>query len=371
MPPPRARTGIEKISPHMAEIVAGSLPPVRIALDSNESAYGPSPAAREAACAAAADLHRYVADPDRILAPLIAERFDATRSAIVTGHGSDDLLSRLARAYLAPGSEMIRSAHGYLKTPNYAFANDAVPVAAADRDFRADVDSILSRVSERTRIVYLANPENPAGSYLSGAEVRRLHAALPEEVLLILDCAYEEYVGADDYEPGQRLVDDAQNVVMVRTFSKIFGLAGARVGWLYAPVPIADRVRRIGLTFPISGPSVAAARAAIVDREHTVRVRTGTARAREWTTRQLTRGGLKVYPSQGNFVLVRFPRPGDAEAAWLFLRRAGISTRRFAMPAYKDCLRLTIGLDSEMREAVTALHEFLDAAEPSARLGAS
>ncbi len=359
MSPVIARSGIGNIKRHMVDLEDATLPPVRVALDSNESAFGPSPAARRAAIKAVAHIERYQENPDRILAPAIAERFGLSPERIAIGQGSDDLLSRLARAYLGPGTEMIRSVNGYLKTPNYAFANDAKPVAAPDCDFRASIDSMLACVTERTRMVYLANPENPAGTHLSGREVRRLHAGLPAHVLLVLDCAYEEYVDADDYEPGHRLVEEAHNVVMARTFSKIFGLAGARIGWLYAPPDILDPVRRIGLTFPVSAPSVAAALAALGDRAHTEHVHRVNARQRTWATQELTAGGLKVYPSQGNFVLVRFPRPGAAKAAWLTLRRRGIATRRFAAPAYKDCLRMTIGLEEETREAVDALLDFV------------
>ncbi len=334
--------------------------PATILLNSNESAYGPSPLARIAARAAVDRIERYLEDPDRLLAPALADRFDLNGDHIAVGHGSDDLLARLARAYLGPGTELLRTANGYLKVPNYAHANDAEVVSAPDEDFRPSVDNMIAAVSDRTRIVYVANPENPAGIHLSGAEIRRLHAALPDHVLLVLDCAYEEYVDAPDHEPAHRLVQEAPNVVMVRTFSKIFGLAGARVGWMYGPDAVVDTVRRIGTTFPVATPSVAAAIAALKHREHTDLVRAETARSRRWLTGELQALGLQVVPSQANFVLVRFPDPGrSAEAADAALRAQGIVVRRLAAPAYADCLRITLGLPVELQATRDAIAAFL------------
>ena len=356
----RAKAGIEKITPHMIGGANAAMPPVSIRLNSNESAFGASPHARAAARAAIADVERYLENPDEILAPAIAERFGLDPARITIGQGSDDLLARLARAYLGPGTELMRSANGYLKVPNYAHANDAGVVSVPDDAFKPSVDRMIAALTDRTRIVYLANPENPAGTYLSGAEVRRLHAALPGHVLLILDCAYEEYVDAPDYEPGHRLVEAAENVVMCRTFSKIFGLAGCRIGWLYGPGDVVDTVKRIGITFPVAASSVAAATAALEDRAHTAYVHARNAEGRIRLNRRLTSLGLHVVPSQANFVLVRLPDPARcAEAAERALRRRGIAVRRMAAPAYRDHIRITIGQPHEMSATLDALAAFL------------
>lgn len=355
------KQGIGRIKSHMLSAQAEGLPPVSIALNSNESAFGPSPLAVSAFQAAASGLERYLENPGSLLAPALADSFGLDPDRITIGQGSDDLLARLARAYLDPDTELLRSVNGYLKIPNYAHANNANPVAAADNDLTASVDDLLAGVTDRTRIVYLANPENPAGTYLSGSEIRRLHAGLPDHVLMVLDCAYEEYVDAPDYEPGHRLVADANNVVMTRTFSKIFGLAGARIGWMVGPPGIIDIVNRIGLTFPVATASVAAARAALEDTSHLRHVFEENRRLRQKMTRSLTGLGLQVYPSQTNFILVRFNNPGrSAEAAAAALRRRGIAVRRFASAAYKDCIRITLGRESELAAAERAIAAYLD-----------
>jgi len=357
---PIAKLGIQNIKAHMIADGAPNLPPVSIALNSNESAFGPSPLALDAAKAAAAGLERYFEDPGKILIPAIADRFGLQTGRIAIGQGSDDLLARIARAYLGPGTEMLRSANGYPKTPNYAHANDAIPVAVPDTAFRASVDNLLAAVTEKTRVVYLANPENPAGSHLGGADVRRLHAGLPDHVLLVLDCAYEDYVDAEDYEPGHRLVEEAENVVMVRTFSKIFGLAGARVGWLYGPPDVVETVSKIALTFPLASPSVAAAVAALKDRAHFNWVREQNSANRTELSEALCRLGLEIYPSQTNFVLADFRGLAiSAEMAAARLRCRGISVRRLAPAAYRTCIRITLGTASELAFFEKALADIL------------
>lgn len=357
-----AKAGIDLIRPHMLGNTDESSPPVSIFLNSNESAYGPCVGAAAAASAAIAGLERYLEAPDRALAPAIARRFGLEESRITIGQGSDDLLARLARAYLGPGTELIRSANGYLKVPNYAHANDATVISVPDQDFKPSVERMIAAITRRTRIVYIANPENPAGTYLTGSEVRRLHAAMPEDVLLVIDSAYEEYVDAADYEPAHRLVEEAGNVVMCRTFSKIFGLAGARIGWAYGPPDVIDVLRRLSLTFPVAAPSAAAAVAALEDKAHTQFVHAANLESRRWLVSSLEALGLQVVPSQANFVLVRFLDPGkSAAAACEALRARGIAVRRFGSTAYSDYIRITIGLPDELAACVGGIVSFLEA----------
>ena len=356
----RAHSGIENIKPHMVGSSDQAVPPASILLNSNESAFGPSPHAINAASAASVSMERYIENVDTILAPAIAKRYELPAAQITCGQGSDDLLQRLARGYLGNGDALLRSANGYLKAPNYAYSVDAAVISVPDDDFKPSVAGMIDAMTERTKIVYLANPENPAGTYLSGTEVRALHAAMPPTSLLVLDCAYEEYVDAVDYEPGYRLVNEAENVVMCRTFSKIHGLAGARIGWIYGPPDVVDTVKRLALTFPIATPSLAAALAALHDREHVAEVRAQNRRLRAWLGAELTALGLRVIPSQTNFVLVHLPDTDrSAEALDRSLRRKGVALRRMASPAYRDYIRISIGFEHELKHVVALISSFL------------
>jgi histidinol-phosphate aminotransferase len=328
---------------------------------SNESALGASQHAVAAAKEAAETIERYPDNAPERLAEKIGEVFSLDPSRIACGFGSDDLLSRIARAYLSPGDELIYSVNGYQKCPNYAYANDARPVAAPDNNFRADVDAILDCVTDRTRVVMLANPDNPTGSHISGEEVRRLRERLPECTLLVVDSAYAEYAEAPDYEPATKLVDEHDNVVMTRTFSKVFGMAGLRIGWLYGSSDLVDVIKRIGITFPISGPALAAATAALDDTTHLENVLAHNRTWRQWFRGEVRRLGLHPYPSETNFVLVRFDDPAKpAVEAEAFLRRRSIVARRFGAPNFRDCVRFTIGLEHEMRSIVDVLAEYLE-----------
>lgn len=356
------RPGILNIKPHMLATDLGSDAAPKINLSSNESALGASPRATAAARAALDTMERYSEDGPALLAAALADAFGLDPARIVCGHGSDELLQRLARGFLNPGDEVIHSVHGYLKFPNYAHAMGAVPVAAPDAHFRASVDGILSCVTPLTRMVLLANPDNPTGTILGGTEIRRLHAGLPGNVLLVLDSAYAEYVTAADYELPVALVDAAQNVVMTRTFSKIFGMAGMRLGWLYGPPAIVDVLRRLGLTFPISSPATAAGIAALRDVQHRERV---FSHNRDQLTRfcaDMRELGLGYLSSNGNFLLLDFEgQQKSARQAYDFLVARGIVGRMFNSADYSNMLRITVGLEHEMRLATAALREFLSA----------
>jgi len=347
---------------HMVGLPMQDGAPSSTLLASNECALGPSPRAVEAAGAAMADAHLYPERHHDNLAAAIAARFGLDPDRIVCGGGSDELLTRLARAYLRPGDELIHMARGYQKFPKYALMESALAVPVPDRDLLADVDAVLAAVTGRTRIVMLANPDNPSGRHLPGDEVRRLHAGLPDGVLLVLDSAYAEYVGADDYEPPHRLIEEAANVAMTRTFSKIFGLAGARLGWLYGPPEIVDAVRRVGSNYPIASASAAAGMAALTDDPHFRGVRAHTDEWRAWLAGELMGLGLHVYPSQTNFLLTRFDRPGSsAEAAYEFLAARGIVPRLFTGPDFRNHMRITIGPAEDLQRFVDGLREHLEA----------
>jgi histidinol-phosphate aminotransferase len=360
---PVPRPGILDIAPYVGgEAKAeGVARPIRLA--SNESALGPSRKAVAAYHALAEEIHRYPEGGATELRAAIGRRHGLDPERIVCGAGSDELIGLLLRAYAGVGDEVLYSRHGFLMYPIGALSVGATPVAAPERDLIADVDALLARVTPKTRVVLIANPNNPTGTYLGNDAMRRLHAGLPSSVLLAIDAAYAEFVDRNDYEPGVRLVDGAGNVVMLRTFSKVYALAALRLGWAYCPPAIADVLNRVRGPFNVTAPALAAGVAAVEDEEALERARAHNARWLPWFSERLGALGLKLTPSVGNFVLPRFPDDPrrNADAAFEFLRARGILTRRMAAYGLPQYLRITIGTGEEMEAVTAALGEFMKA----------
>lgn len=333
-----------------------------IKLSSNESVLGMSPAAIAAAQQAIEASHLYPEVETESLAQALAERYGLETGRMAFGPGSDELLQRIVNAFAGPGHELLHSKNAYMQFPIYAKVAGATPVAAADHDFHYDVDSILSRVNDSTRIVLLANPDNPSGTYLSGSEMRRLHAGLAHNVLLIIDSAYDEFADQDDYETGTNLVHEFNNVIVTRSFSKVYGLAGLRLGWCYGPDWVIDVLTKIGPSFPVNTASFAAGVAAVKDTAHVDRVLTHNRKWIDELTRQFTSMGLKVYPSQTNFVLVEFSaEPGKTAAeANSWLNKNGIIPRQFAVEDFNNKLRFTVGKDDGMEKTIAIMREFVN-----------
>ncbi|MGE0660362.1 MAG: histidinol-phosphate transaminase, partial [Reyranellaceae bacterium] len=265
----KPRPGILDIAPYVGgkDSIPGFEKPTK--LSSNEGALGPSPKAMEAYRKAAAELHRYPEGGSTDLRAAIGRHYGLDPARIVCGAGSDELLNLLVRAYLGPGEELLYSAHGFLMYAINAKGVGATPVAAPEKDLRGDVDAMLAKVTPRTRIVCVANPNNPTGSYLTREELKKLHDGLPANVLLVIDAAYAEYVSRNDYSAGLELVDAADNVVMTRTFSKIYGLGGLRLGWMYASETVTDTINRLRQPFNVNLAAQAAGIAALEDVAHT------------------------------------------------------------------------------------------------------
>ena len=355
------RPGIMDVAPYVGgeASITGKNRVIRLA--SNENPLGPSPRAMAAYATLEKELSRYPDGGARALREAIAHAEDLDPARIVCGAGSDELIMLLVRGYAGPGDEVLHSEHGFLMYPIAARTAGAEPVAAAERDLTADVDALLARVSEKTRLVFLANPNNPTGSYLAGAELRRLREGLPAEVLLVVDSAYAEYVTQPDYTAGVDLVEEFDNVVMIRTFSKIHGLAALRLGWAYCPPAVADVLNRLRGPFNVSQAAQAAGVAAIKDRRHVERSRAHNARWREWMIERLSAAGLDPRPSAGNFVLVRFAEEvgHSAEAALADLKKHGILVRAMGGYGLPDSLRITVGTEAETRAVVRALEVFV------------
>jgi histidinol-phosphate aminotransferase len=332
-----------------------------IKLSSNETPLGPSPKAVEAYRAVGAHLEDYPDGASTDLREAIGRAFGLDPDRIVCGAGSDDLLNLLARAYLTDGDEAIHTTHGFLVYPIATLGTGASPIVAPETGYTADVDAILARVTAKTKIVFLANPNNPTGTYVPFDEVKRLHRALPPNVLLVLDAAYAEYVKRNDYEAGIELVATSDNVVMSRTFSKIYGLAALRLGWLYGPAHVVDALNRIRGPFNVSAPAIAAGIAAIEDTAHVERSRAHNDRWLPWLTEEIGKLGLKVTPSVANFVLIHFPETKGRTAAEAdaLLTSRGLILRRVSAYKLPNALRMTVGSEEANRLVVKTLAEFV------------
>ncbi len=330
-------------------------------LSSNESAVGPSPRAMEVYRSLADKIHLYPDGSAEALREALAGRYGLNAHNIVCGAGSDELLQLLARAYLGVGDEAIYTQYGFLVYPIAIKSCGATPVVAPEIGYTASVDEIIKLVSERTRVVFLANPNNPTGTFVPIEDVRRLHAALPETCLFVLDAAYAEYVRRNDYEAGIELVATSPNVVMTRTFSKAYGLAGLRLGWAYCPPAIADVLNRIRGPFNVTLPAIAAGVAAVEDTAHLEKSVAHNDQWLPWLERELSAIGLEVTRSVGNFVLVHFPdKPDrDADAADRALSAKGLVARKVGAYGLPGALRISIGSEEANRGVVAVLTDFV------------
>jgi histidinol-phosphate aminotransferase len=329
-------------------------------LSSNETPLGPSPRAIAAYKSVAAHLEDYPDGAASELREAIGRAFGLDADRIVCGAGSDDLLNLLARAYLADGDEAIHTTHGFLVYPIATLGTGAHPVVAPETDYTASVDAILAAVTKKTKVVFLANPNNPTGTYISFAEVKRLHRGLPGNVLLVLDAAYAEYVKRNDYESGIELVATNDNVVMTRTFSKIHGLAALRLGWMFGPAQVIAAVNRIRGPFNVNAPAIAAGIAAIEDVAHQERAREHNAHWLAWLKDEIEKLGLKVTPSVANFLLIHFPptKGRTAKEADAFLSARGLILRQVGAYKLPNALRMSVGTEDANRLFVEALGEF-------------
>jgi histidinol-phosphate aminotransferase len=355
---PRPRPEVLDISPYVGG--ESTLPGVNrvLKLSSNEGAFGVPPGAQAAYIKMAGELHRYPDGDATELRRAIGARFKLDPARIVCGNGSDDLIYQLCLAFGGPGRDIVMTEHGfaiYFIAGTYAGSR---VIKTRERNLTADVDALLAAVSPATRLLFLANPNNPTGSLLPNGEVVRLRAGLPPEVLLVLDSAYAEYVERPDYDPGVRLVDAGNNTVMLRTFSKIFGLGGMRIGWAYAPPAVIDVFNRVRSPFNVSIAAQAAAIAALAEPGWVEKGRAHNSEYRPKLAAGLQAAGIKVWPSEGNFVLADFATAERAKAADAFLRTRGVIARPVGGYGLPQCLRITVGTAEEVGIVIEAVTEF-------------
>ncbi len=326
-------------------------------LSSNENPLGASPDAEAAYRQAVGELHRYPDGSAFALRTKIAALHKLSADTIVCGNGSEELIGLTLQAFAGPGDEVVYCAKGFIGYPIGALRNGAKPVAAAAKGDAIDCDAILAAITDRTRLVCLANPNNPTGSWISGDDVERLHAALPHNVVLMLDEAYAEYAPPGSYRTALPLAAKAPNVIVTRTFSKAYGLASLRVGWATASPVILSAIRRLMPAFGVSHPAQSAACAALDDTQWLERAVAHNTAAREKIGRALVELGFEVSPSGANFLLVRFPSEDIATGFDQHLTARGILVRALPIPGLRECLRITIGTDAENHLMIGALAE--------------
>jgi histidinol-phosphate aminotransferase len=348
--------GIMEIAPYQggAAHVEGVANAVK--LSSNENPFGPSEAAREAFRRAAFDLHRYPSTDHGALRAAIGDIHGLDPARIVCGAGSDEIIAFLCQAYAGPGSEVIHTEHGFAMYRISALANGATPVEVPERERVTDVDAILDACSGATRLVFLANPNNPTGTMVGEAELRRLAEGLPERALLVIDGAYADYV--EGYDGGATLVDSCDNVVMTRTFSKLYGLGGLRVGWGYGPDHVIDVLNRVRGPFNLSTAALVTAEAAIRDTAWAEKCRADNTRLRGWLAEALAEHGVPSDTSTANFILARFGSRAEAEACDDYLKSQGLIVRRVAGYKLPNCLRITVGDEAACRRVAHAVGQF-------------
>jgi len=336
-----------------------------VKLSSNENPLGTSPAARAAFATAATQLERYPDAGAAIVREAIAEAYALDPARVIQGNGSDEVLHLAAGAFAGLGDEVIFVRYGFAVYEIAARRVGAVPVIAPDRDYATDVDAVLACVTPRTRIVYIANPNNPTGTYAPRAEIARLHAALPADVLLVIDQAYGEYLDPEDDDGGMELAKTATNVLVTRTFSKIHGLAAERIGWGYAHADIITALHRIRLPFNVTIAGQHAAVAALGDTAFVEHTRARNATWRAWFADEIAKlgnAGLRAIPSKANFVLVVFEGALTAETAYQGLMDAGYIVRWLPGQGLAQGLRITIGTEDETRGVMAALRALVEQA---------
>lgn len=362
MTAPKPQPGILDIAPYKGgEAAVPGVTKVH-KLSSNETPMGPSPKGMAAFQKLAGELHRYPDGNVEILRNALAKHYGVPAENLVCSNGSDEMISLICAAYVGPGDEVVYSQYGFMMYPIATMARGATPVVAAEKNFTSDVDALLAAVTPKTKVVFLTNPNNPTGTYISAAELRRLREGLPDSVLLVIDAAYAEYVSRNDYSNGMELVASRDDTMMLRTFSKIYGLAALRLGWAYAPANVVAVLHRVRGPFNVNAAAQAAGAAALDDTTWLDKSRAHNDAELARVTAALTKAGLKVVPSVANFLLMQFPKGAEqAKAADAALRQRGLILRGMTGYGLPDCLRLSIGTVEEDDMVIAALTDFMKA----------
>ncbi|OQW46523.1 MAG: histidinol-phosphate transaminase [Proteobacteria bacterium SG_bin6] len=360
---PQAKPWVMAIAPYVPGKSKVDGVAVKAKLSSNENPLGTPEGARAALAEARGSLDRYPDPGAAILREAVAAKYGLDPARVIYGTGSDDILHLAAGAFAGPGDEVVFVRYGFAVYEIAARRVGATPVIAPDKDYATDIDAVLASITERTRIVFLANPNNPTGTFAPRAEIARLHAALPGHVLLVLDQAYAEYLEPEEDDQGLELAKTAPNVLVTRTFSKIYGLAAERIGWGYASAEVIEALHRIRLPFNVTTAGQRAAVAALADEGFVAHARAHNAKWRAWFAEQIAslgNAGLRAIPSKANFVLVLFEGAVSAEVAYHGLLERGYIVRWLPGQGLPHGLRMTIGTEEETRGLIAALREVVD-----------
>ena len=363
MPLVEPKSHVMKIVPYIAgeAKIPGFDSPAK--LSSNESPLGASPAAIRAYSDQAGKLELYPDGAAIALRQALAQAHGLNVDQVVCGTGSEQLIDCVCRAYVSPGDEVIFTEYAFVCYLISTMAAGGVPVRVPEKNLTADVDAILEKDSPRTKVVFLANPNNPTGTWIPRAELHRLRRELPEHVLLVVDAAYSEYCDQDEYSFGEELIEaEDGNTVVLHTFSKIFGLASLRVGWARAPREVAMALHRVRGVFNVSTAGQVAAIAALSDTGHTRAARQHNDKWLPWLDGELRKLGLEVTPSIGNFLLMHFDDAARCQSADAFLRGKGLILRPVANYGLPRSLRLSVGLEEDNRAVISALAQWQDSA---------
>ncbi|MBA3581003.1 MAG: histidinol-phosphate transaminase [Gammaproteobacteria bacterium] len=329
-------------------------------LASNESALGPSPLAIEAYRTVAARLNRYPDGGCSELRSAIAARYQLAADHLVFANGSEHLIDLICHAYAGPGDDVLFSEYAFLMYRVSTLAAGARPITAPEQNFHASVDALLAAVTPQTRIVFLANPNNPTGTYQAASEIQRLRQQLRADILLVIDSAYAEFVDKADYSAGYELVNDTTpNVIVLHTFSKIFGLAALRAGWGYGAQEVIDVINRIRGAFTVNAPAQAAAVAALNDLTHMRKVKQHNDQWLPWLSNAISELGIRITPSIGNFVLTHHANADTANALVNYLKARDIIVRPMAGFGIPNAVRISVGLEHENHACIEGVRDFL------------
>lgn len=332
-----------------------------VKLSSNENPFGPSPKVRDAITETLGSLHRYPSTDHDSLRQTIAKVHGLEADRIICGVGSDEIISLLCNAYAGAGDEVVHTEHGFAMYSISAKAAGATPVVASETERHTDVDALLDACSERTKLVFIANPNNPTGTMIGGNEIARLAAGIPQQAILVLDGAYAEYV--PDFDGHAALAKDRSNIVMTRTFSKLYGLGGLRIGWAYGPQPIIDVLHRVRGPFNLSHTQLAAAEAAMRDQDYAAECLAENTRLREILANALRDIGIASDPSYANFILARFSDETEAASADAHLKQDGLIVRRVTSYGFPHGLRITVGDEASCTRVIKSLRRFMGHSE--------